>query len=139
MPLRQKKKSDGLIKSIVLAHVVLILHLFLFALLGLLVTFLSGVMHYMTWILLGGMVLVALSAYLFYRRLRRQGKSIGEALRSPEFAGRSMEISLLGGMATLRLGEPDARKALPSAAAQSHCNWKILGQPTLLKSMRLLN
>lgn len=113
---KRKKNSDGLVKGIVLAHVVLVLHLFLFALLGLLVTFLTGVMHYMTWILLGGMVVVALSAYLFYRRLRQQGKSIGEALRSPEFAGRSMEISLLGGMATVRLGKPDATKALPAAS-----------------------
>lgn len=119
MPFKKRKKSsDGLIKGIVLAHVVLVLHLFLFALLGLLVAFLSGVMHYMTWVLLGGMVVVALSAYLFYRRLRQQGKSIGEALRSPEFAGRSMEISLLGGMATVRLGQPDARKALPAANGQ---------------------
>jgi len=50
--------------------------------------------------------MVGLSAYLFYRRLRREGKSIWEAMRSPLFEGRSVEISLLGGMASLRLGSP---------------------------------
>lgn len=114
MQAKKKKKSDGLVKSIVLAHVVLILHLCLFAILGLLVAFLSGVMNYMTWILIGGMALVALSAFLFYRGLRRQGKSIRDVLRSPTFSGRSVEISLLGGMATLRLDQSDTQKKLPN-------------------------
>lgn len=118
MQSKKKKKSDGLVKSIVLAHVVLILHLCLLAVLGLLVAFLSGVMHYMVWILVGTMAVVVLSAYLFYRRLRRQGKSIKDALRSPSFAGRSVEISLLGGMATLRLDHSDAKRALPMANGQ---------------------
>lgn len=114
MQAKKKKKSEGLIKGIALAHLVLVLHLGLFAILGLLVAFLGGVMQHMTLILVGGMAVVALSGYLFYRFLRRQGKSIGEALRSPAFSGRSVEISLLGGMATLRLDQPDAKRSLPT-------------------------
>jgi hypothetical protein len=63
-------------------------------------------MQHMLWILLGGMAVVALSSYLFYRRLRKEGKTLGEVLRSPVFAGRSVEVSLLGGMATLKLDTP---------------------------------
>jgi hypothetical protein len=100
------KNSDGLFKSIFLAHLILLLHLFLFAALGLMVVFLSGMMQYMVWVLLGGMTLVGLSAYLFFRRLRKEGRSLGEALRSPLFRGRSVEVSLLGGMATLKLDKP---------------------------------
>jgi hypothetical protein len=101
-----QKNNDGLFKSIFLAHLILFLHLFLFAALGLMVVFLSGMMQYMVWVLLGGMTVVGLSAYLFFRRLRKEGRSLGEALRSPLFKGRAVEVSLLGGMATLKLDKP---------------------------------
>jgi hypothetical protein len=103
-----QKNNDGLFKSIFLAHLILFLHLFLFAALGLMVVFLSGMMQYMVWVLLGGMSLVGLSAYLFFRRLRKEGRTLGEALRSPLFHGRAVEVSLLGGMATLKLDKPNA-------------------------------
>jgi hypothetical protein len=107
-----QKNNDGLFKSIFLAHLILFLHLFLFAALGLMVVFLSGMMQYMVWVLLGGMTLVGLSAYLFFRRLRKEGRSLGEALRSPLFRGRAVEVSLLGGMATLKLDKPNAEDIL---------------------------
>ena len=75
-------------------------------------------MQYMFWILLGGMVLVGISAYLFYRRLRKEGRSLGEALRSPTFEGRPVEVSLLGGMATLKLDSPKAQKAIETGRQQ---------------------
>jgi hypothetical protein len=106
MDSKTQKNSDGLFKSIFLAHLILFLHLFLFAALGLMVVFLSGMMQYMVWVLLGGMTVVGLSAYLFFRRLRKEGRSLGEALRSPLFHGRAVEVSLLGGMATLKLDKP---------------------------------
>jgi hypothetical protein len=106
MNLKSNKNGDGLFKSILLAHMILVLHLLLFAALGLLVVFLSGMMQYMFWVLLGGMALVGLSAGLFFRRLRKEGHSLGKVLRSPVFQGRSVEVSLLGGMATLKLDQP---------------------------------
>lgn len=115
---KKNKTNDGIFKSIVFAHLVLSLHLILFAALVLLVVFLSGMMQYMFWILLGGMVLVGISAYLFYRRLRKEGRSLGEALRSPTFEGRPVEVSLLGGMATLKLDSPKAQKAIETGRQQ---------------------
>jgi len=112
---KRRKTSDGILKSIVFAHLILFLHLLLFAALGLLVVFLSGMMQYMFWILLGGMAAVGLSAYWLYRRLRKEGKSLGEALRSPIFQGRQVEVSLLGGMATLKLDQ--SRSTDPKAIA----------------------
>ena len=103
---KTKSNTDGLFKSIVLAQVILILHLLLFAVLGVLVVFLNGMMQYMFWIVTGGMGIIGLSGYLFYRRLRKEGKNLSEALRSPMFKGRAVEISLLGGMATFKLDNP---------------------------------
>ncbi len=119
MRLKTKKKSDGLFKSIFLAHVILFLHLVLFAALGLLVVFLSGVMQHMLLIFLGGMAVVAFSGYLFYRRIKKEGKSLGEALKSPIFEGRSVEVSLLGGMATLKLDQTDKPKAIEAEHAKA--------------------
>ncbi len=109
---KPKRNSEGLFKSIVLAYTILILHALLFAGIALLVLFLGGVSQYLFWILMAGLGLVVLSAYLFYRRLRREGKTLAETLRAPMFQGRSVEVSLLGGMASLRLGKPAQSKAL---------------------------
>jgi hypothetical protein len=109
---KKNKASDGIFKSILFAHLILVLHLILFAALGLLVVFLGGMMQYLFWVLLGGMVLVGLSAFLFYRRLRKEGKSLGEALGSPAFKGRPVEVSFLGGVATLKLDAPKGPKAV---------------------------
>jgi hypothetical protein len=109
---KNNKASDGIFKSIVFAHLIIILHLILFAGLGLLVVFLNGMMQHMFWIFLGGLAVIALSGYLFYRRLRKEGKSLGETLSSPAFQGRQVEVSLLGGMATLKLDSPGNKKAI---------------------------
>lgn len=115
---KKNKASDGIFKSILFAHLILVLHLVFFAGLGFLVVFLEGMMQYMLWIFLGGMALIALSAYLFYRRLRKEGKSLGETLRSPAFQGRQVEVSLLGGMATLKLDSPKGQKAIESGSIE---------------------
>lgn len=112
MDSKTQKNSEGLFKSIFMAHMILVLHVLLFAALGLLVVFLSGMMQYMLWVLLGGMALVGLSAYLFFRRLRKEGRSLGETLRSPIFQGRAVEVSLLGGMATVKLDKPHSADAV---------------------------
>ncbi|MFZ1984540.1 MAG: SHOCT domain-containing protein [Desulfatitalea sp.] len=114
MDSKKTNHREGLFKSIALAYTILILHVLLIAGLGLVVVFFGGVVRNMVWIVLGGIALVALSGYLFYRRLRREGRSLGEALRSPMFQGRAVEISFMGGMATFRLGPPNDQKALES-------------------------
>jgi hypothetical protein len=109
--LRNKLKSDqdGLLKGVVLAHLILLLHLLMIAGLGLTIVFLTGLVHYMSWIVMGGMAILAFSAYLFYRRIRKEGKSVREALQMPIFQGREVEIRLLGGFASLKLGKPGQR------------------------------
>jgi LPXTG-motif cell wall-anchored protein len=106
------KHQEGLFKGIAMAYTILLLHLLLIAGLGLVAIFLTGVANYMVWIVLAGIGLVALSGYLFFRRLRREGKSLGDTLRSPSFNGREVEVSLLGGLATMRLGKPVSKPAL---------------------------
>ncbi len=133
MRLKANKNRDGVFKSILLAHVILFLHLVLFAALGLLVAFLNGVMQNMLWIFLGAMATVALSGYLFYRRLKREGKSLGELLRSPVFEGRSVEVSLLGGVATLKLDQTSAPKAIEAGPMGNPVEPRQLEDPQIAR------
>ena len=110
--LNRKKEGDGLFKSVLLAYFILALHIVLMAAMGILVLFFRGVVNYMIWIFAAGIILIAVSGYYFYRRMKAQGKSLGEMLRNPMFNGRSIEVSLLGGLASLKLGDPSTRPAL---------------------------
>ena len=101
----KKKEDDGLVRSVLLASFILVLHVLLIAGVAILVLFLRGVVSYMLWILLGGIALIGISAFYVIRRMRAEGRSLGEMLRNPMFNGRSVEISLLGGMATVKLGQ----------------------------------
>ena len=108
----KKKESDGLVKSVLLAYFILALHVLLIAVLAVLVLFFRGFVNYMLWIVLGGIAIVGLSALFFVRRMRAEGKSLREMLRNPVFNGRAVEVSLLGGMATVKLGQPSQQQAI---------------------------
>jgi len=101
-----KKSGDGLFKSVMLAYVVLVLHVLLMLCLGLLVIFFRGVIQYVFWIFVFGTLAIVASGVYFYRRMKAQGKTLKQTLSSPMFAGRPVEVSFLGGMASLRVGMP---------------------------------
>ena len=111
------KTDDGTVRGVLLAYLVLILHLVLIALLGILVLFFRGIVNYMLWIFIGGSVLIGISAWLIYRRIKREGKSLGEMLRTSDFRGRSVEISLLGGFASMKIGDSGAPPLLATRTA----------------------
>jgi hypothetical protein len=108
--------SQGLFKSVMMAYAVLVLHVLLIAALGLLILFFRGVTQYMIWIFLVGGGGLAVSGYLFYRRMKAEGRTLKEMLQSPTFGGRSVEVSFLGGLASFRLGQQSAPRELPGAS-----------------------
>ena len=108
----KKKQGDGLVKSVLLAYFILVLHVVLIAGMAVLVLLFRGMVNYMLWILLGGIALAGLSAFLFVRRMKAEGKSLREMLKNPIFKNRSVEVSLLGGMATVKLGQSSGPPAL---------------------------
>lgn len=105
--------SQGLFKSVMMAYVVLVLHVLLIAGLGVLVLFFRGVVQYMLWIFLFGAAGIAVSGYLFYRRMKAEGRTLKEMLHSPAFHGRAVEVSFLGGLASFRLGGTSNFAELP--------------------------
>ena len=108
----KNKEGDSLVKSVLLAYFILALHVLLIAGMAILVIFFRGVVNYLLWIFLGGMVLIGFFALYFVRRMRAEGRSLREMLRNPMFNGRSLEVSLLGGMATVKLGQTSQPPAI---------------------------
>ena len=101
---KKKKNEDGLFKGVMTAYFIVVLHVLLIAGVGLLVIFFQGIINYMPWILLGGSALIIAAVYLFYRRIKKQGMALRETLNSPMFHGRTVEVSLLGGLASVKVG-----------------------------------
>ena len=101
---KKKKNEDSIFKGVMTAYLIVVLHVLLIAGVGLLVIFFQGIINYMLWIFLGGSALIIASVYLFYRRIKKQGMTIRETLNSPMFHGRTVEISLLGGLASVKVG-----------------------------------
>ncbi len=113
----KNKESDGVVKSVLVAYLILALHILLIAGIAVLVLFFRGVVNYMLLILAGGVVLIGLLAFYLVRRMRAEGRSLGDMLRNPAFEGRAVEVSLLGGMATVKLGQPNQLPAIEHDAA----------------------
>jgi predicted membrane metal-binding protein len=113
----KKKEGDGLFKGVLLAYFILALHVLLIAGVAVLVLFFRGVVNYMLWIFLGGIALIGWAVFYFFRRMRAEGRSLREMLKNPIFSGRSVEVSILGGMATLKLGRPSRMPAIDHEAA----------------------
>lgn len=107
MVTNNKNESTGLMKSIFAAHLILILHIMLIAGLGCLILFFRGIVQYMAWILVIGSAGIFFAGWLIRRRMVREGKQLKEILSLPALSGRTIEVSVLGGMASIRLEKPE--------------------------------
>ncbi len=99
-----RQDGDGLFKSVMVAYFVLVLHVFLIIGLGLVVIFFSGIVQYMLWIFLTGVITILASLFYFYRRMKAEGRTLRQMMQSPMFNGQPVEVSLLGGLASFRVG-----------------------------------
>jgi hypothetical protein len=118
MSLKKKEKEESHLKSVLMAYFILVLHVVLITALVLLVIFFRGIINYMIWIFIVGTAAIVASAYHFYKRMRMQGKTLQEMLNSPRFAGRTVEINFLGGLASLKISGSNNQAALDSAASK---------------------
>lgn len=104
---KDPKTSESLVRSIMLAHMILLMHAVLAGGLFVSVIFFQGLLHYMPWIFLTGAVVVVASGLRVYAVMKRDQKTLAEILRDPLFAGRPVTLSFLGGLVSLRVGEPE--------------------------------
>ena len=99
----RKSDKEGLFKSIFTAYFILLLHVFLLAGVGLSVVLFKGVYHYLPYIMAGLAILVLTVAWIVYRRMREHSTDLRQILSAPEFQDRTVEVKLLGGLATFKI------------------------------------
>jgi len=116
MNIKQKDK-DGLFKSIFTAYFILLLHVFLLAGVGLTVVLFKGVYHYLPWIMGGIGIMVLIIAWIFYRRIKQNTSELKDILSVPEFQDRTVEVRLLGGLASFKIKARENTQKLPELAA----------------------
>lgn len=98
-----KADKEGLFKSIFTAYFILLLHVFLLAGVGMSVVLFKGVYHYLPYIMAGLAILVLLVAWIIYRRIRENSTDLRTVLSAPEFQDRTVEVKLLGGLASFKI------------------------------------
>lgn len=111
--------QESIFKGVLLAYFVLVFHVVLIIGLGVVMLFFGGVVAYLPWILALGLVAVVGSCYLWWQHLKKRGKSLRDVLRDPLFEGRSVEVTLLGGLASFKLGQPGEPRTIEHAASES--------------------
>ncbi len=117
MALNKKEKEEGHLKSILMAYLILVLHVVLITGLVLLVIFFRGIINYMIWIFIAGTAAIVASAYLFYKRMKMEGKTLREIFNSRQFGGGTVEVNLLGGLASLKIRGSNDPAALDTASS----------------------
>jgi hypothetical protein len=117
MASNKKEKEEVHLKRVLMAYLILVLHVVLITGLVLLVIFFRGIINYMIWIFLGGTAAILASAYHFYKRMKMEGKTLREILNSHRFGGRTVEVNLLGGLASLKISGSNDPPALGTASS----------------------
>ncbi len=98
----------GLTKSVILAFIILFFHIGILLLVALLAVFFGFITKYFAWILLGlGLVIAGTIYYILYS-LKKNQKGIAEILSMPEFKGKTVEVRILGGLASLKVDDSRA-------------------------------
>jgi len=116
----RKSDKEGLFKSIFTAYFILLLHVFLLAGVGLSVVLFKGVYHYLPYIMAGLAILVLTVAWIVYRRMREHSTDLRQVLSAPEFQDRTVEVKLLGGLASFKIKAKENNPLLLDQASASH-------------------
>ncbi|MBN2791834.1 MAG: SHOCT domain-containing protein [Desulfuromonadales bacterium] len=116
MKLDEQNKS--VFSGVMLGYVVLVLHILLMVGLGVAVVLIKGIYDFRWLVFIAGIALIGGSGYYFYRRMKESNRKLSDFMNDPAFQDRTLEISLLGGMATVKLGHRDDNIQLISAQDQ---------------------
>jgi hypothetical protein len=112
--MKKENEFPGLFRGIMLGHLILLLHVLLLGGVGILVIFFHGLLTYLPLILISGLVLASAGAYCLFRWMKARGRRLQDIMNSPALSGKSVEISLLGGFASIKLNSSGNDRTLPA-------------------------
>ncbi|MBN2808296.1 MAG: SHOCT domain-containing protein [Deltaproteobacteria bacterium] len=102
-----ENKKNPLLSGVMAGYMILLVHLLLIVVLATSVVFIQTLAKYIEYVLAGGFLLIFGSAIFFYHLLKKNGRQIINTLKNPAFHGQRIEISLLGGLASVSINNPD--------------------------------
>ena len=73
----------------------------------------------MLWIFLVGTAAIIAMGYLMRRRMKAEGKTLNEMLALPMFKGKSVEVSILGGLASLKVENRETNRELETSVIKA--------------------
>lgn len=111
----ENEENKSFFSGVMLGSIVLGLHLVLVISLGVAVVLIKGIYDLRWLIFIIGMAVIGFSGYIFYRKFKENNRRIKDLMTDPALANRTLEISLLGGMATVKLGHKDENLQLIAA------------------------
>lgn len=103
----KEEQNRSMFNSMVVIALILLFHVVLIVGLISSVILFKGIYELRWWLLVVGLLLIGASCYFFYRRAKAGKRRLRDILNDPAFQNRSVEVSLMGGMATLRVGHQD--------------------------------
>lgn len=106
------QSQESPFRGVLLAYFILFFHVVLILGIGVLMLFFRTLINYLPWILAIGGVLITGVWYLWWQRVKKRGKKLRDIVEDPIFQGRTIEVSLLGGLASLKLGQPQGPPAI---------------------------
>ena len=113
MTKQNKHQGENLFKAVMMTHFILFLHLLIIIGIVLMVIFFQGIARHFWWILLAVTLVLLLTAFIIFRRIKADGKKMLHDLEnSSVYRERGFEVSILRGLVSLKLGQPDALKKI---------------------------
>ncbi len=126
----KEEQNRSMFSSVVVIALILLFHVVLIVGLISSVILFKGIYDLRWWILGVGLLLISTSCWLFYRRAKAGKQRLRDILNDPAFQNRNVEISLMGGMATLRVGHQDSHQQPRLITIDSDSEIKQLPPPS---------
>ncbi len=101
--IRMENNTTSMLKGVLVAYIILILHVLLIVCLGTLVLFFRGVVTYMAWIFLIGFFINFLLVVYFYRKIKKRNSANGSVFCDPRFGGQAVEVNLFRGLVSFKM------------------------------------
>ena len=133
------EQNKSVFNGVILGYLVLLLHVLLIIGLGITVVIVKGIYDFRWLIIIAGIGLVGGSGYYFYHYFKAHKQKINDLMSNPTFNDRTLEISLLGGMATVRLGHKDDNIQLIQAHSGTEIKQLESSESNQIKELTKLN
>lgn len=133
------EQNKSVFSGVMLGYLVLVLHILLMVGLGATVVLIKGIYDFRWIIFIAGIAMLIASAYYFYTKFKEHKQKIVDLMSDPAFRDKTLEISLMGGMASIKLGNSNDNLQLIHAEGENEVKLLAAPKSALIKELSELN